>query len=124
VISDEEAHKKSGQESAHTVKHTSLHFSDKAQDIHYILIQIIIHQSQPNSEDGIGYRIKQTPRRQLEGFDFIQIATNGLSFKLEIPTPKTTGRDWLGLIRGINAITLFVRKFSEIMIPESSVCRF
>jgi hypothetical protein len=57
-------------------KKTYLRFKDRVEQIYHILEQILAHQAQVNAEDGIGFRVKYTPRRQLEGFDFMDVATD------------------------------------------------
>jgi hypothetical protein len=61
-----------------TVKYQKAYFclKDRVLQICRVLQQIIAHQDDVYSRDGVGARIKFTPRRQLEAFDFMNVATN------------------------------------------------
>ncbi|KAL2212465.1 hypothetical protein CC79DRAFT_1393692 [Sarocladium strictum] len=100
---------------------------DRTESIYEVLEQIIAHQADVASEDGVGFRVKTTIRRQLEGFDFMDIATD------EDPLwPRTTslqpqGRGWVDFTRAIHAITLFGTGFGELIQPtlatDDTSCR-
>jgi hypothetical protein len=90
---------------------------DKVLRIHHTLEQIIAHQCNVDSEDGVGFRLKSTPRKQLEGFNFMDVATDTAPCWPLVTTIKGTGRGWADFIRAIHAITLFGRGFGEILRP-------
>lgn len=67
-----------------------------------------------------GVNLKTRVRKHLEGWDFIDLATD------EDPIPRvatipTLGHGWVDFIRSIGAITLFGRGFCELIQPDVSV---
>jgi hypothetical protein len=49
---------------------------DRIENICDVLEQIMAHQADVATQDGVGFRLKSTPRRHLEGFDFMDVATD------------------------------------------------
>jgi len=94
-----------------------LRFKDRVEQAYHLLEQIIAYQSQVDSEDGIGFRVKYTPRRQLEGFNFMDVATDEDPFWPRVTTILPTGKGWIDLIRAIHAVTLFGYGFGELLKP-------
>lgn len=79
---------------------------------------IIEHHAHLAGRDGVN--LKRRVRKHLEGWDFIDLATD------EDPMPRvatipTLGHGWIDFIRSIGAITLFGRGFGELIQPEASV---
>ena len=108
----------SDKESVTKTKRTYFSLKDKVLRIHHALEQIIAHQCNVDSEDGVGFRIKGTPRKQLEGFNFMDIAADTAPYWPLVTTIKGTGRGWADFIRAIHAITLFGRGFGDILRPS------
>ncbi|GJC88609.1 hypothetical protein ColLi_11447 [Colletotrichum liriopes] len=57
-------------------KSTAFRVKDRVDQIVRFLEQIIAHQDNVHTQAGVGFRLRHTPRRQLEGFDFMDVATN------------------------------------------------
>ncbi|KUI55959.1 hypothetical protein VP1G_10781 [Cytospora mali] len=92
-------------------------FKDRVEDIYERLEQIIAHQADVSSEDGIGFRISLTLRRQLEGFDFMDVATDEDPIWPRVTTVRARGRGWIDLTRALHSITLFGTGFGELFRP-------
>lgn len=92
---------------------------DRIEDIYEVLEQIMTHQADVLAQDGIGFRVKYTTRRQLEGFNFMDVATDEDPLWPRVTTIKARGRGWIDLTRSLHAITLFGRGFGELLRPIS-----
>ncbi|KAK8045930.1 hypothetical protein PG996_013994, partial [Apiospora saccharicola] len=90
---------------------------DRIESICDILEQIMAHQADVTSQDGVGFRVKCTTRRQLEGFDFMDIATDEDPFWPRITTLRSGGKGWVDFVRAIQAITLFGSGFGDLIQP-------
>lgn len=91
---------------------------DRIEDIYDILEQIMSHQADVFSQDGVGFRIKTTLRRQLEGFDFMDVATDEDPLWPRVATINSRGRGWIDFTRALHAITLFGNGFGELLRPS------
>ncbi|OTB08944.1 hypothetical protein M426DRAFT_129610 [Hypoxylon sp. CI-4A] len=103
---------------------TNYCLKDRIESICDVLEQIIAHQSDNSTQDGVGFKIRCSPRRQLEGFDFMDIATDEDPLWPRATTLRASGRGWVDFTRAINAITLFGTSFGDLIQPvqeESSV---
>lgn len=100
---------------------TSFRLKDRVDQIYHVLEQVITHQSHVDSEDGIGFRVKLTPRTQLEGFDFMDLATDEDPFWPRIHTLTTNSSGWVDLIRALHAVTLFGEGFGDLLRPVDGV---
>ncbi|ROW14903.1 hypothetical protein VPNG_03437 [Cytospora leucostoma] len=82
------------------------------------LESIIEHIQDRTTQDGVGLRLRGTPRNMLDGFDFMDIVTE------TPPKPHTVklnfGSGWTDLIKSIDAITLFGKDFGDIIEPVVS----
>lgn len=92
---------------------------DRIESICDVLEQIMAHQADVSSEDGVGFRIRYTMRRQLEGFDFMDVATDEDPFWPRVTTLKASGRGWVDFTRAIHAITLFGKGFGDLIRPSN-----
>jgi hypothetical protein len=99
-------------------------FKDRVDHIYHVLEQIIAHQSHVESQDGVGFKIKCSPRIQLEGFDFMDIASDEDPLWPRVTTLVATGVGWVDFARAMHAITLFGRGFGELFrsSSESQLC--
>ncbi|KAF2107446.1 hypothetical protein BDV96DRAFT_589304 [Lophiotrema nucula] len=100
---------------------TFFRFKDRVDHTYNLLEQIIAYQSQLDSEDGVGFRIKLTPRRQIEGFDFMDIASDEDPIWPRVTSLKATGTGWVDFTRALHAITLFGIGFGSLMKPHDEV---
>jgi hypothetical protein len=101
-------------------KKTSFRFKDRVQEIYLHLEQIIAHQE--DTEDGVGKRVKLSPLRHLEGFDFVEIASGESPVRAIMTELDVVGKGWVDLTRAIHAITLFGCGFGELIQPVTKMC--
>lgn len=94
---------------------------DRIDGIYEILEQIMSHQADVFSQDGIGFRIKYTLRRQLEGFDFMDVATDEDPLWPRVTTINSRGRGWIDFTRALHAITLFGTGFGGLLKPSQGL---
>lgn len=90
---------------------------DAVKYIMHILEQIVDHQADERVESSVGYRIRLSPWRQLEGFDFMDIATKSDPIWPRAMELRDDGEGWVGLTRAIHATTLFGKGFGELLEP-------
>jgi len=83
------------------------------------LEQIVAHQTDVSTEDGIGFRVKATLRRQLEGFDFMDVATDEDPIWPRVTSLRATGRGWVDFTRAIHAVTLFASGLGDLIRPTT-----
>lgn len=93
-----------------------IRFQDRVDQIYHVLEQIFAHQVQVNVEVMNGFR-GDTSRGQLEGFDFMDIATDEDQFWSHIRVLQPQNVGWVDLTRSVHAITLFGRGFGELIKP-------
>jgi hypothetical protein len=98
-------------------KSTHYRLRNRVEEIYHLLEQIIAYQSQASSEDGIAFKVRSSPREQLEGFDFMDVATDEDPFWPRVTTLRSTGKGWVDFVREIQAITLFGKGFGELLKP-------
>ncbi|KAI1503638.1 hypothetical protein F5X99DRAFT_375055 [Biscogniauxia marginata] len=96
---------------------TNYCLKDRIEDICDVLEEIIVHQVNVLTQDGVSTRCKSINRRHLEGFDFMDIAANEDPSWPRMATLKTTGRGWVDFTRAIHAITLFGTGFGDLIRP-------
>ncbi|KID83294.1 Pfs, NACHT and Ankyrin domain protein [Metarhizium guizhouense ARSEF 977] len=90
---------------------------DLVGDIYTTLSMIVDIQTDVRTADGFGAKVRISPRRRLEGWDFQQLATGADPLWPRATMLHHTGLGWVDLVRGINAITLFGVGFGEILQP-------
>ncbi|KAI0895004.1 hypothetical protein F4806DRAFT_105412 [Annulohypoxylon nitens] len=91
---------------------------DRVEHIYNILEKLIDHQV--DVEGRSGWNIKIRPRRQLEGWDFNDLAMDGDPFHPRVSHLQTIGKGWVDFIGALHAVTLFGRGFGELIRPQSS----
>jgi hypothetical protein len=96
-------------------------FRDKVEEIWNTLEQIIAHQADVSSDDGVGIRIEKSPRRRIEGFDFFDVATCQDPIFPRFVNIKEHGRGWIDMTRALNTITLFGRGFGDLIRPAGTL---
>ncbi len=93
---------------------------ERIENICDTLEQMIAHQADVSTQDGVGFRITKTVRRQLEGFDFMDVATDEDPIWPHATTLRATGRGWVDFTRAIHAVTLFGSGFGELFRPRET----
>ena len=99
-------------------KEDFLRLEDRVEHFYNILEKIIDHQINAAGQHGV--RLKLTPRKQLEGWDFKDLATDRDPFYPCMTTLPTVSKGWVDLTRSIHAIVLFGRGFGEIIRPANT----
>lgn len=99
-------------------KSTYLRVRDRVGQICTVLEQIIAHQD--DDMNGVGFRLKYTPRLQLEGFDFMGVATNQGTLWPKVATLHATGAGWVDFTRALHAVTLFGNGFGDLFQPTEA----
>ncbi|OQV01785.1 hypothetical protein CLAIMM_07079 [Cladophialophora immunda] len=111
-----------GEKLASTFRLESHHirFQDRVDSIYHALENIILEQA-AEFDDQVAIELKPMPsqRRQLEGFDFYDIATRDDPFQPRVLPLKSTGEGWFDFVRKLRATTLFGRGFGELFQPEN-----
>lgn len=91
---------------------------DLVKDIMEFLEKSLDHQSDTRSrQENAGYRIKASPWEQLEGFDFMDIATKTPNISPRAVRLRADGKEWAKLTRALKAPTLFGKHFGDILEP-------
>ena len=122
---EEETTKQGGGIERVTKRKTTFYcFKDRVDHIYHILEQMIAHQSQVDSQDGVGFKVKTSPRRQLEGFDFMDIASDEDPLWPRVMTLASMGVGWVDFARAMHAITLFGHGFGDLFksSSDSQIC--
>lgn len=89
-------------------------FEDLVEQHYNILEQIMDHQRQLAGQNGVN--MKARVRKHLEGWDFKQLATSN-DPRPRVAMLQAFGYGWVDIIRSIDAITLFGRRFGDIIQP-------
>ena len=96
-------------------------FKDRVEQIYRVMEQMVAHQSHVEEQDGVGFRVRLSPRRRLEGFNFMDIASNEDPIWPQVTSILALGLGWVDLVRSVNAITLFGRDFGDLMTPVKKI---
>ncbi|KAM3440364.1 hypothetical protein NHJ13734_003303 [Beauveria thailandica] len=102
--------------STNTQTSTYFLFGDLAKKHFAALEQMIDYHSHLAGRDGINLKIRL--RKHLEGWDFADLV-NEIRPQPHVATIPTLGHGWVDFVRSIEAITLFGRKFGELLQPAS-----
>jgi hypothetical protein len=89
-------------------------FEDLVEQHCNTLEQIMDHHRHVAGQNGVNLKVRV--RKQLEGWDFVELATHRDPYP-HVATIEALGYGWIDLIRSIGAITLFGRGFSDIIRP-------
>ncbi|KAI2618531.1 hypothetical protein GGR54DRAFT_160980 [Hypoxylon sp. NC1633] len=89
---------------------------DQIEHIYNILEKLIDHQNDIEARSGL--QINPRPRRQLEGWDFKDLVTDGDPLFPRVATLQTIGKGWVDFTRAIRAVTLFGRGFGDLIVPK------
>jgi hypothetical protein len=95
-----------------------IRLEDRVEHFYGILEKIIDHQVNAAGQHGV--KLKLSPRKYLEGWDFNDLAADRDPFYPCMTTLPTVGKGWVDFTRSIHAITLFGRGFGEIMQPADT----
>ncbi|KAI1353493.1 hypothetical protein F5Y01DRAFT_323133 [Xylaria sp. FL0043] len=93
---------------------------DRIDDISHALEQIFAHQADTCTQDGVGFKVKASDRRYIEGFEFMEIATDEDPCFPRQATLRSSGKGWVDFIRAIHAITLFGTHFGDLISPSKT----
>ncbi|KAI0594169.1 hypothetical protein F4775DRAFT_606762 [Biscogniauxia sp. FL1348] len=105
------------QEEVTKEKVTYLCVKDRVEQICNVLAQMIAHQDDVHTQAGVGFRLRHTPLQQLEGFDFMDVATNQGTLWPKVSELHQVGAGWAGFTRAIHALAFFGTGFGELFEP-------
>lgn len=116
---------KLGKQPEEAIKYAKTHFclKDRVLQLCHVLQQITAHQDDVHSRDGVGARVKLTLRRQLEGFEFMDLATNQGTVWPQVDYIHAYGEGWVDFTRQLHCVTLFGTGFGKLMQPIGDSCR-
>ncbi|KAL8364543.1 hypothetical protein RB595_003701 [Gaeumannomyces hyphopodioides] len=94
---------------------------DRVDDMYHALSQIFDHQWN-DAQDGVGGKLRLSPRRRLEGFDFMDLAGSDDQIFPKVLELNATGTGWVDFVRAptIRAVTLFGGGFGELLKPVAA----
>ncbi|KAJ5364559.1 uncharacterized protein N7496_010272 [Penicillium cataractarum] len=98
-------------------KGTYLRLEDRVEELYDTLEKIMDYEvgiATPSSAKS------SRPRKYLEGWDFNDLATCRDIFYPRVAKLETIGKGWVDFIRAIHAVTLFGRRFGEVIEPFST----
>ncbi|KAJ5281488.1 hypothetical protein N7478_006860 [Penicillium angulare] len=101
---------------------------DRVEILYAILEKMVDYQALITGQNG--EKIKTTPRKYLEGWDFKDIATNSGTANdciyPQVERLKTVGKTWVDFTRVLQAVFLFGRGFGEIIEPaeKNEICQY
>ncbi|KAL8325300.1 hypothetical protein RB597_008523 [Gaeumannomyces tritici] len=95
-------------------------FAERVDDMYNALSQIFDHQW-GDTKDGVGGKVRLSPRRRVEGFDFMDLAAFGGQAFPKMMQLKATGSGWIDFVRApaVRAVTLFGSGFGDLLVPAS-----
>ncbi|KAI1359628.1 hypothetical protein F5Y08DRAFT_332178 [Xylaria arbuscula] len=99
---------------------TNYCLKDRIEDICNVLEQMMAHQADTCTQDGVGFKVKASDRRHIEGFDFMDIATDEDPCFPRQVTLCSSGRGWVDFVRAIHAVTLFGSRFGDLISPAKT----
>ena len=102
----------------HAAAATSFTLRDKVDQIMHMLSQILAHHDDLSSQSGVGFRLRTTPRRCLEGFDFMDLAAGQGTLWPKVSILNAKGQGWVDFVRAVGAVPLFGRGFGELLCPQ------
>ena len=99
-----------------------LRLEDRVENLYNILEKIIEHHNDAAAQGGVNVNLRA--RKHLEGWDFMDLATDQDPLYPRVATIQAIGNGWVDLTRDIHAITLSGRGFGEITQPTvtSNLC--
>jgi hypothetical protein len=107
-------------ETSYKTQKTWERLPDLVGDIYTTLGALFDIQTDTLSIDGFGAKVHKSPRRNLEGWDFQQVAAGADPLLPKAALLRDVGLGWVDLVRAINAITLFGVGFGEILQPVNA----
>ncbi|KAL7929618.1 hypothetical protein V8C35DRAFT_331124 [Trichoderma chlorosporum] len=97
---------------------------NRVEELYETLEKIIDYQKDIAGKDG--KLLENAPRKDLEGWDFKDIATKQRTIEPRLAKIKTIGKGWIDFTRTLQAATLFGGGFGELIKPTtaSNVCSY
>jgi hypothetical protein len=97
---------------------------DRLNELYEALEKAIDYQQMIGGNRGEG--LKSAPRKDLEGWDFKDIAASEDRIYPRLAKLKTIGKGWVDFARAIGAVFLFGNDFGNLIVPatEKSTCSY
>ncbi|KAL2821195.1 hypothetical protein BJX63DRAFT_427868 [Aspergillus granulosus] len=90
---------------------------DRLNDLYEVIEKMMDYQIMICGKDGV--RLRDAPRRDLEGWDFKDVATKEDPIYPRLAKLKTVGKGWVDFIRASQAVVLFGRDFGDLIEPST-----
>ncbi|GAB1315215.1 hypothetical protein MFIFM68171_05425 [Madurella fahalii] len=102
-----------------TIKTTASNFTlrERVEQICHVLLQATAYHDDISTQSGFGWRIKSSLRHQVEGFEFMDVATRHDTLWPKVATIQAMSVGWVHLVRALRAVTLFGVGFGELFRP-------
>ncbi len=94
-----------------------IRFQNRVEDLCDTLYLIAEYQHRAAGQNGI--KLKLSPRRHLEGWDFRDLALERNHIYPRVACIPTIGRGWVDFVRDVQAIVLFGRGYGEVFRPST-----
>ncbi|KAJ0421353.1 hypothetical protein BJY00DRAFT_111456 [Aspergillus carlsbadensis] len=91
---------------------------DRLNDLYEVVEKMLDYQIMICGKDGV--KLRGVPRRDLEGWDFKDIATKEDPIYPRLAKLKTTGKSWVDFVRATQAVVLFGRDFGDLVEPSAT----
>lgn len=90
---------------------------ERVEQICHVLLQSTAYHDDMGTQSGFGWRIKSSPRHQIEGFEFMDVATRHDTLWPKVATIQAMSVGWVHLVRSLRAVPLFGVGFGELFRP-------
>jgi hypothetical protein len=91
---------------------------DRLNDLYEVVEKMLDYQIMICGKDGV--KLRDVPRRYLEGWDFKDIATKEDPIYPRLAKLKTIGKGWVDFIRATQAVVLFGRDLGDLVEPSAT----
>jgi hypothetical protein len=92
---------------------------DRLDDLYEVLEKMVDYHIMVSGKHGV--RFRDTPRKDLEGWDFIDTATREDPVYPRLAKLKTIGKGWVDLLRISQTVVLFGRNFGNLVEPSGQI---
>ena len=92
---------------------------DRVDELYEVLEKIVAYQEEKAGQAGV--KIKAHIRRQLEGWQFHDLASDTDPLVPYVENLEAVGKGWVDFVRSIGVVTLFGRGFGDLIQPLSKI---
>lgn len=95
-------------------------FAHRVQEFYHALEKMLRYQEDVEHHDRL--KTLRRPRSQLEGWDFVDLASQRDPIRPFCTTLPTVGKSWIDFLRSISVVTIFGQEFGELLRPNGAAC--